>query len=235
MSLRVNFLMGVAVLAVAIGGALFVVLRERSGVKSTEDAGMEKSELKASSSVAVLGESGEDANFRELSAERFSAPIDRAKDRVTKKPFGIFIDPKTSPVQPERFRGYHTGVDFETFPEEADQDVPIRAICEGNLVEKRSVSGYGGVVTQACMLDGEPVIVLYGHLRLSSVATVAGDRLVAGEKLGVLGTDSSVETDGERKHLHLSISRGSGTDVRGYVSSESALSAWIDPCPLVCE
>ena len=33
--------------------------------------------------------------------------------RITKKPFGIFITTQNSPVQPERFSGYHTGVDVE--------------------------------------------------------------------------------------------------------------------------
>jgi hypothetical protein len=38
----------------------------------------------------------------------FVAPLDRASGRVTKKPFGIFVTPQNSPVQPERFRGFHT-------------------------------------------------------------------------------------------------------------------------------
>ena len=53
-------------------------------------------------------------------------PISRVDERVTRKPFGILIDPETSLVQPERFRGYHTGTDFEVFPEEAEAEVYIR-------------------------------------------------------------------------------------------------------------
>ncbi|NTU99252.1 hypothetical protein HGA64_04600 [Candidatus Falkowbacteria bacterium] len=44
----------------------------------------------------------------------FVPPISDALSRVTKKPFGIKVSPKNSSVSPERFTGYHTGVDFET-------------------------------------------------------------------------------------------------------------------------
>jgi hypothetical protein len=43
----------------------------------------------------------------------FVPPVPGFPEEITKKPFGIFINPETSPVQPERFRGYHTGVDVE--------------------------------------------------------------------------------------------------------------------------
>jgi hypothetical protein len=55
----------------------------------------------------------------------FFPPMMRAGERVAKKPFGIFITPQSSPVQPEHFRGYHTGADFEIFPEELNVDVAV--------------------------------------------------------------------------------------------------------------
>ncbi|MCL5774898.1 MAG: hypothetical protein M1333_01655, partial [Patescibacteria group bacterium] len=54
-------------------------------------------------------------------------PLDKALERVTKKPFGIKISPQNSPVSPERFSGFHTGVDFETFPDEQDTGVSVYA------------------------------------------------------------------------------------------------------------
>ena len=36
----------------------------------------------------------------------FQSPLDRAGERVTKKPFGKFVTPQNSPVQPEKFYGY---------------------------------------------------------------------------------------------------------------------------------
>jgi len=62
-----------------------------------------------------------------------SEPISNTKSRVTKKPFGIYITPQTSPVQPEKFTGYHTGTDFETTSQEADAVVPVYAACTGKM------------------------------------------------------------------------------------------------------
>ncbi len=156
------------------------------------------------------------------------APISRAKERVTKKPFGIFIDPKTSPVQPEQFKGYHSGTDFETFSEEQGSDVIISAICTGKLATKRIVTGFGGLVTQYCTIDSLSVTIIYGHVRLSSVTTKVGEELKAGDKLGVLGTGFSAETSNERKHLHLGIAKGQGSDIRGYVQQQSLLTDFLD-------
>lgn len=162
-------------------------------------------------------------------------PLDQAKERVTKKPFGIRIDQETSPVQPERFSGYHTGVDFETFPSEAMTDVAVRAICSGEVLAKRRASGYGGVLVTSCTLDDQEVTVIYGHLRLTSIARAVGERVEFGDQIGVLGTGGSSETDGERKHLHLSIHRGAMPNILGYVSLRSDLSRWLDPCLFVCQ
>jgi len=158
-------------------------------------------------------------------------PLDRAGERVTKKPFGIFITPESSPVTPERFRGYHTAADFETFPDEQNSEVRVRAICSGPLKVKERASGYGGVAVQACVINGSPVTVIYGHVKLSSVT---GTNFSAGEVIAVLGKGFSTETDGERKHLHLGIHKGDSVNIRGYVSSQSDLSAWLDPCLYFC-
>jgi murein DD-endopeptidase MepM/ murein hydrolase activator NlpD len=154
---------------------------------------------------------------------------------VTKKPFGIYITPQTSPVQPERFRGYHTGTDFEIFPEELNADVPVHAVCKGAIALKKNASGYGGVLVQNCNLENQPVTVIYGHLKLTSISKNAGDNLNAGETIGILGKAYSSETDGERKHLHLGIHKGTTVNILGYVQSQSELSGWIDACTLVCK
>ena len=147
---------------------------------------------------------------------------------MKKKPFGIKITPNDSPVQPEKFTGYHTGVDFEIFENETDIDVDIFAICPGELILKRFVSGYGGVIVQKCEIHGANFTVLYGHLDLAGVAFETGDLIREADLIGVLGDEYSEETDGERKHLHLGIHRGAGIDIRGYVQNESELENWID-------
>lgn len=158
----------------------------------------------------------------------FAAPLNNAFSRITKKPFGIYVSPKNSPVTPEKFTGYHTGVDFETFPAEQNKDISIVTICDGKLLEKKQARGYGGMVVQSCLLDNSPIVVIYGHVRLSSVKNSVGEILKTGNFLGFLGTGYSTETDGERKHLHLGIHRGEKIDTRGYVQTESELKNWID-------
>ncbi len=156
------------------------------------------------------------------------APITNADKRITKKFFGTFVTPANSPVQPERFTGYHTGVDFETFPEEQQTDVAINTICSGKLLQKGRASGYGGYAVQACIISGQNVTVVYGHLRQSSIAPAVGTTLNGGDHLAVLGTGYSSETDGERKHLHLSIHIGTTINIKGYVQNKADLSAWLD-------
>jgi len=164
----------------------------------------------------------------------FSPSLPRTKERVTKKPFGIYITPATSPVQPERFKGYHTGVDFEIFPDELKEIVNVQAVCTGKLKLKEYASGYGGVAVQDCKLDKQPMTVVYGHLKLASINKKAGDSLKAGEVIGVLGAANSQETNGERKHLHLGFHKGTSINIKGYVSVKSGLTDWLDPCLYVC-
>ncbi|MEI8343697.1 MAG: peptidoglycan DD-metalloendopeptidase family protein [Candidatus Moraniibacteriota bacterium] len=161
------------------------------------------------------------------SAQTFD-PIVNALSRITKKPFGIFITPKTSPVQPERFQGYHTGSDLETTLDEQNRDVPVAVLCDGKLLEKKIASGYVGVAIESCLLEGQNVTVVYGHLRLSSIIAKVGNQLKSGEFLGNLGQGFSSETDGERKHLHLAIHKGSSINILGYVQSKAQLSEWLD-------
>jgi len=161
-------------------------------------------------------------------SEKFSPPIDRWSERITKKPFGIYISPKSSPIQPERFSGYHTGSDFEIFFDEQDKDVEIKAVCSGQLLEKRYVSGYGGTVVQQCKFEGQDITVLYGHLKLSSIGININQQISAGDRIGILGKGFSSEIDGERKHLHISIHKGLSVDYRGYVQKSEQLSNWID-------
>ncbi|PIP26152.1 MAG: hypothetical protein COS71_03235 [Candidatus Moranbacteria bacterium CG06_land_8_20_14_3_00_40_12] len=158
-----------------------------------------------------------------------NVPLLNPEKRITQKPFGVLIDPKTSPIPGERFSGYHTGTDWEIFPEEAGVDVEARAICEGEIRQKKKISGYGGVIIQNCILGGEKAVVLYGHLKLNDSPAEIGKTFFMGDKLAILGASGSADTDGERKHLHLGIKKGEEIDVRGYVSNRNELVGWLDP------
>ncbi len=163
----------------------------------------------------------------------FSLPLTDALSRITKKAFGLYVTPKNSPVQPERFSGYHCGTDFETTPEEKDADVPVRAACDGTLARKKTASGYGGVAVQRCKLGTQDITVIYGHLRLASITANVGDMLTHGQRIGLLGTGYSEETDGERKHLHLGVHKGRDISIKGYVQTKSELDGWIDALTLL--
>ncbi len=156
-------------------------------------------------------------------------PIENFFSRVTKKPFGIYITPKTSPVQPEKFTGYHTGADAETTASEATTDVPIYSIADGTVVFAGHVNGYGGVMMIQYTINGETVTALFGHLRITSFTVKKGDKATTGQKIAVLGTGYSSETDGERKHLHFGIIKGANINYKGYVQTKGELSAWDDP------
>jgi murein DD-endopeptidase MepM/ murein hydrolase activator NlpD len=156
-------------------------------------------------------------------------PIDNATERVTKKPFGLKITPETSPVANDRFSGYHVGVDFETFEDEQDIDIPIYAICDGPLVLKQFAKGYGGMAVQTCELESRTVSVIYGHLNLTSIAAEPNEVLERGQIIGYLGQGYSPETDGVRKHLHLGLYAGDKLDIRGYVQEEGDAAQWLDP------
>jgi hypothetical protein len=172
-------------------------------------------------------------NTSALNNPALSLPISGALARVTKKPFGIYVSPQNSPVSPEHFIGYHTGVDFETTPAEQNSDVAVYAICDGPLILKKIATGYGGVAVQACTINKEAVTIIYGHLRLTSVTAVLNKSLSKGEQIGFLGKGYSTETAGERKHLHLGIHRGSAVDLLGYVQNKNQLSGWINFISLI--
>lgn len=155
----------------------------------------------------------------------FVPPIENAKARITKKPLGLKVSPGNSPVTPEIFSGYHTGTDFEIFENEQDADVPIFAMCGGTLQSKRTASGYGGLAVQNCLLDDELITVLYGHIDVKSMGANIGDYIYPEQKIAVLG-DVGLETDGQRKHLHLGILKDGSKDIRGYVQSFQELNLW---------
>ena len=156
------------------------------------------------------------------------APIDEFKERITKKKFGDYISPKNSPSSPERFEGFHTGVDVEYG--DSDQEIEVRSIAVGKVVGSRKAQGYGGVVIVEHQIGDQILFGIYGHLKPEIMARV-GEEVKAGQKIGVLGKDYSTETDNERKHLHLGLSKTN--NIRGYVNNKAELDNWVDPLGLI--
>lgn len=162
----------------------------------------------------------------ETETQTLHAPIENFESLINFKPFGVYITPQSSPVQPERFTGYHTGIDIEV---DTETETPVYAIADGKVELARTVNGYGGVMILSHEIDGETYSVLYGHL---DPASFSEGEVKKGQQIAVLGEAYSQETDGERKHLHFSIKPGLDLDLKGYVQNESALSGWVDPISL---
>lgn len=158
------------------------------------------------------------------------APVNEFENRITKKKFGTFVTPENSPVSPERFRGYHTGVDVEFT--DTVEEVFVNAIADGEVIYSTTASGYGGVIAILHKIENQDYVAVYGHLKPSSLVA-ANTQVAAGQKIGVLGDDRSVDTDGERKHLHLSITKGNTLNLKGYVQTEEELKNWIDPLEII--
>ncbi|HEV2413121.1 MAG TPA: M23 family metallopeptidase [Candidatus Saccharimonadales bacterium] len=156
-------------------------------------------------------------------------PIDQFHQRITKIFFGTYVTPQNSPIQPERFTGYHTGVDVEYG--DVTGTVPVYAIANGIVTYSNWASGYGGVTVIQVTIDGALHLVLYGHLDPSSTLPV-GTQVSQGQQIGILGIAYSQQTDGERRHLHFDILASDTLDLRGYVPVASELSGWIDPLSL---
>lgn len=85
---------------------------------------------------------------------------------------------------------------------------------------------------QSCILDGEDIIVLYGHLAISGLTRDAVT-VKAGDTIGRLGAAHTPDTDGNRKHLHLGIHRGTKAVMLGYVQTEAELKDFIDPATVL--
>lgn len=154
-------------------------------------------------------------------------PIDDFKTRITKKPFGIYITPQTSPVAPEKFVGLHTAVDVE-YVDKPDVDIPVRAITIGEVIKSGTAAGYGGILVIKHNINSKTHAVIYGHLDPKSLVKL-GMQVKTGQQIGVLGEGNTSETDGERKHLHFGVRADSTADIRGYVSSKIELLSWLDP------
>jgi murein DD-endopeptidase MepM/ murein hydrolase activator NlpD len=162
-----------------------------------------------------------DANRNSL-----TEPVEKFKQRVTKKPFGLYVSPTNSPISPEKFTGFHTGADSEY--QDITGNVPVYAIADCVVVLSKTASGYGGVFVVKFIFDNHPYTAIYGHIRPTSLPKV-GQTFTRGEEIALLGTGYSKETDGERRHLHLGIMPGSSPNIKGYVQHKTDLKNWLDP------
>ncbi len=161
----------------------------------------------------------------------YASPLPKASSRPTPLHFGLHVTPESehNPIDPpERFTGYHAATDFEILRGEENDEIPVYAVCAGPIIFSGFSEGYGGLITQYCNLKSQDVTIIYGHLSVDSLVP-SGTKAETGAMLGILGAAQSSDTDGSRKHLHLGIAKGHGSEVRGYVQDESELDLFLDP------
>ncbi len=236
----------VAVVVLIGGGILYWVLSQRSVDQATQNVASNSTASTSSSSAGatnsatintaantapptLTSEATPTSTTIAPATNAFEPPIAEFTQRITKKGFGAYFTPQTSPIPGDRFTGYHTGVDVEYTDTTAD--VRIYAIADGHIVTARTASGYGGVMLLKFTYNGTEHLALYGHVRLSSIPPI-NTFVSRGQQIGVLGTGDTTETDGERHHLHFGILAGTKQDIRGYVQNKTDLSGWIDPLSL---
>lgn len=168
-------------------------------------------------------------------AGQLHEPLPNASHRATPLHFGLHVtnDPDDNPIDPpERFTGYHVATDYEVSAGELEGDVPVYAICDGEIVYSGFAAGYGGLITQRCWRGDQAITVIYGHLAIDSLAK-SGEYMEAGQTIALLGANRSHDTDGSRKHLHLGIRKGASADFRGYVDTEDEVDDFIDPATVL--
>ncbi|HBV33361.1 TPA: hypothetical protein DEB72_02450 [Patescibacteria group bacterium] len=143
-------------------------------------------------------------------------------DYVTNRTFKVF-----GQYVSDRFTGYHNAEDVEVTDKSSQH--AVTAVADGQIIYKKSTSGYGGLVIIRHQLSTGTVQGIYGHLALSSVGKSVGDQVTKGEVVGYLGADKSRDTDGERQHLHFGLYKGTDINVSGYVSRPEQLQNWLNP------
>lgn len=125
------------------------------------------------------------------------------KDFRTSSSFGWRIHPI------RKVRAHHNGEDFV----HRQSDVPVLAIYDGVVTEARPArgryhngepKGYGYFVAVRHKINGKYYVALYAHLVKNSFKVRKGQRVKAGQPLGIMGT-SGASTG---VHLHFEIHEG---------------------------
>lgn len=226
------WIIGLLIILVIIG-VIYFIAKPTSTNKNTLNvsqpmANNTQTENKNIENKNVAAVNSQPSTNQPSTTSKLLEPTEGFLQRITLKPFGIYITPATSPVQPERFTGYHTGADAE-FTDMQGKVVEVKAITSGTVVVSRTTSGYGGVLVIRYDINGQQILTLYGHLDPSSLVAVNTD-VTAGQIIGKLGEGYTAATDYERKHLHFGMLKGTTVDLRGYVSTEKELLAgWYNP------
>lgn len=112
---------------------------------------------------------------------------------VNTSDFGWREDPFTGE------RAFHSGTDWA-----ADDGTPILALADGVVSFAGPSGGYGNLIIIEHTIDGQRIASAYAHMWQSGVLVSVGDRVVAGQHVGNVG--SAGRSTGA--HLHFEIRPG---------------------------
>lgn len=162
-------------------------------------------------------------------------PMTDYQNRLTYRKFGENITAEIRPRCGRAFSGIHNGDDLEVLETEINKEVKVFAVNDGEIVFKEYIDGYGGLIILKTSLNNQDVLLNYGHIDITTANVKLGDKITSGQVLAVLGDECSTETDGERKHLHFAIHKGTTIDVKGYLDNQNELGEWLNPTQALTE
>lgn len=160
-------------------------------------------------------------------------PISNYEKRLTFRRFGQTVTTNDMPTCGFPFQGIHNGDDLEAYEYEAKTIVPVYAVSQGKVVFKNYVDGYGGLLVIQTQLDNQDVLLNYGHVNISTAKVALDETVLPGQEIAFLGEGCSSETNGERKHLHFAIHKGTTLDLKGYLQTPEELENWFNPVELL--
>lgn len=122
---------------------------------------------------------------------------------------------------------YHMGIDAGR---ELGAGAPVYAVADGTVKEARERSQFGLVVLIEHTIDGDKKVSLYGHLDPTELWVTPGQKVKAGDVIGVLGT--SENNGGWPSHIHFGIHNQPYTGewvYYGHVRNPKTAEQWHDP------
>jgi murein DD-endopeptidase MepM/ murein hydrolase activator NlpD len=133
-------------------------------------------------------------------------PVDgkRNKDWKITSPFGIRIHPI------EKIKKSHNGIDIwgpkpKIWIESWHDGKVIAAGTSKLKLADGSLGGVGWYVDVRSKINGKYYVARYAHMVENSLTVVKGERVKAGQRLGIMGTTGA----STGKHLHFEICKGS--------------------------
>ncbi|MBP6311705.1 MAG: M23 family metallopeptidase [Flavobacteriales bacterium] len=96
----------------------------------------------------------------------------------------------------------HDGIDLQMAI-----GTPLFAMYDGYVVETGNRSGYGNCLVYLTKFHGQPIYIMYAHLR--SVSVAVGDVIEAGDLIALSGNTGNLEVamyqGGVKAHMHMEV------------------------------